>query len=92
MLDMCLSLFVGDVVGLALGLGALTGSKYIFVYALQRGTAVSVGCVYWLGRHRWCHVGVVMYCSFYLGVSLDLLDGSLSFEGSRTCAFFYKCI
>ena len=41
-------------------LGTLTGSKYIFVYALQRGTAVSVGCVYWLGRQRWCHVAVVM--------------------------------
>ena len=34
MLDMCLSLFVAVVVGLALGLGALTGSKYIFVCAL----------------------------------------------------------
>ena len=31
MLDMCLSLFVAVVVGLALGLGALTVRKYIFV-------------------------------------------------------------
>ena len=47
--------------GLALCLGTLTESKYIFVYASQRGTAMSVGCVYWLGRQqRWCHVGVVM--------------------------------
>ena len=28
----------------------------------------------------------------YIGASLDLLDGYLSFEGRRTCAFFYKCI
>ena len=50
MLDMCLSLFVAVVVGLALGLGALTVRKYIFVCCVVSRVCREGGCVYWAGR------------------------------------------